>query len=75
MKQLAATFRLETEVPDLPGESASSQELVFVAVDENQLWSIYTGLEQLKLIPVLKTATDKLAKAVLTRGKGQYKWS
>ena len=66
--------RLDIKIPDLKGEPTPSPVRVLLAVDESQLWSLYIGVDRLKLVPTLQKATNKLAKELHSVGVKKYKW-
>lgn len=68
--------RIETEIPNLKGEPEGNKKRVLLAVDENQLWQMYIGLERNKLLfPILKKANDKLATEIHKLGEKRYSWN
>ena len=72
--------RVETKIPDLEQESGFDQEpvgskkRVLLAVDENQFWMLFLGLERLNLIPRLQLPTNKMAKEIHKLGEETYGW-
>lgn len=47
---------------------------IVLSINESQLWSVYIGLERLKLVPMLQKGVNRLTKEIYKIGVKKFNW-